>query len=674
MARGIFAKLALTNLKNNRKTYFPYVLTSMLTVMMYYIMDALYESPDILGGRVQELLQFAMPVIAVFAVIFLFYTNSFLIRRRKKEIGVYHVLGMGKRHIAKMFFMETLITTAVSIVGGLLAGIIFSKLSYLGLLKILHFEVGLKFSVSVSSIWKTVILFVVIFSMTLIYNLLQIKLSNTMGLLLGGKKGEKEPKTKWLMTIFGVTALVVAYYIALTTESPMEALSSFFVAVVLVILGTYALFVAGSVAFLKILRKNKKFYYNSKHFTAVSGMIYRMKQNAVGLANICILSTMVLVMISTTVCLYTGMEDILNTRFPMDYAIESVGGTDEWDDMLDKIVEEECEKAKVTRSKDFRYHYGSVVGKRTGNKFDLRESGNYSPNEISSIYSITIASVGEYNRVEQTNETLSDGEALVFGGKKVYDADTITLGEKTYRVKKAGKDCTLGEETFQGSMPSYCIILPKLSDVSEILTYVQEESLKTSKMQPEWIRYITNLRYRIGLDMEGSKEACKEARDGIKARIDSEFGTFDMENDISTESKEDSRESFFELYGVLFFIGIYLGALFLMATVLIIYYKQISEGYDDRERYQIMQNVGMSKREVKRSIRSQVLMVFFLPLLMAGLHIAMAFPIITKLMKAFNMTNTHLFAGCTLATVGVFAVFYGIVYAVTAREYYRIVN
>lgn len=674
MARGIFAKLALTNLKNNRKTYFPYVLTSMLTVMMYYIMDALYESPDILGGRVQEILQFATPVITVFAIIFLFYTNSFLIKRRKKEIGVYHVLGMGKRHIAKMFLMETLITTAVSIVGGLLAGIIFSKLSYLGLLKILHFEVGLTFSISVSSIGKTVILFIVIFSMTLIYNLLQIRLSNTMELLLGGKKGEKEPKTKWLMTIFGVAALAVAYYIALTTESPMDALMKFFVAVILVILGTYALFVAGSVAFLKILRKNKKFYYNSKHFTAVSGMIYRMKQNAVGLANICILSTMVLVMISTTVCLYMGMEDILNTRFPLDYAIESVGGTDEWDDRLDEIVEEECEKAQVTRSKDFRYHYGSIVGKKTGSEFDLRESGNYSPNEIESIYSITIASVGEYNRVEQTNETLSDGEVLVFGGKEVYDADAITLGEHTYRVKKAGKECTLGEETFQGSMPSYCVILPELSDVSEILAYVQEESLKTSKMSPEWIRRITSLRYRIGLDMEGDEEDCKEARKVIKERIGSEFGTFDTEHDIIIESREDSKASFFELYGVLFFIGIYLGALFLMATVLIIYYKQISEGYDDRERYQIMQNVGMSKREVKRSIRSQVLMVFFLPLLVAGLHIAMAFPIITKLMKAFNMTNTHLFAGCTLATVGVFAVFYGIVYAVTAREYYRIVN
>ena len=674
MARGIFAKLALTNLKNNRKTYFPYVLTSMLTVMMYYIMDALYESPDILGGRVQEILQFATPVITVFAIIFLFYTNSFLIKRRKKEIGVYHVLGMGKRHIAKMFLMETLITTAVSIVGGLLAGIIFSKLSYLGLLKILHFEVGLTFSISVSSIGKTVILFIVIFSMTLIYNLLQIRLSNTMELLLGGKKGEKEPKTKWLMTIFGVAALAVAYYIALTTESPMDALMKFFVAVILVILGTYALFEAGSVAFLKILRKNKKFYYNSKHFTAVSGMIYRMKQNAVGLANICILSTMVLVMISTTVCLYMGMEDILNTRFPLDYAIESVGGTDEWDDRLDEIVEEECEKAQVTRSKDFRYHYGSIVGKKTGSEFDLRESGNYSPNEIESIYSITIASVGEYNRVEQTNETLSDGEVLVFGGKEVYDADAITLGEHTYRVKKAGKECTLGEETFQGSMPSYCVILPELSDVSEILAYVQEESLKTSKMSPEWIRRITSLRYRIGLDMEGDEEDCKEARKVIKERIGSEFGTFDTEHDIIIESREDSKASFFELYGVLFFIGIYLGALFLMATVLIIYYKQISEGYDDRERYQIMQNVGMSKREVKRSIRSQVLMVFFLPLLVAGLHIAMAFPIITKLMKAFNMTNTHLFAGCTLATVGVFAVFYGIVYAVTAREYYRIVN
>ena len=309
MSSAIYGKLALTNLKNNRKTYVPYILTSILTVMMYYIMDALSRSSSIVDPSLQSVLTCAVGVIMIFAGIFLFYTNSFLIKRRKKEIGVYNILGMGKRHIAQMLAVETVVTAVASIGAGLVFGIIFSKFMYLLLLKILHYDVRMDFEISGESIRYTLILFVVIFLMTLVFNLFQIQVSNPVELLRGGNQGEKEPKTKWLLTLAGVLLLGTGYFIAVTTEQPLAAIQSFFVAVICVILGTYALFIAGSVALLKMLRKNKKFYYQTKHFSAVSGMIYRMKQNAVGLANICILSTMVLVMISTTISLYVGMED-----------------------------------------------------------------------------------------------------------------------------------------------------------------------------------------------------------------------------------------------------------------------------------------------------------------------------------------------------------------------------
>ena len=364
LSSSIYGKLAFTNLKNNRKTYVPYILTSILTVMMYYIMDALSRSSSIVDPSLQSVLTCAVGVIMIFAVIFLFYTNSFLIKRRKKEIGVYNILGMGKRHIAQMLTVETVVTAVISIGAGLAFGIIFSKFMYLALIKLLHYDVRMDFEISGKSIRYTLILFVIIFLMTLIFNLFQIQVSNPVELLHGGNQGEKEPKTKRIMTVFGVIMLGVGYYIALTVEQPLAAIQAFFAAVVCVILGTYALFTSGSIAILKGLRKNKKFYYQAKNFSAVSGMIYRMKQNAVGLANICILSTMVLVMISTTISLYVGMEDVLRTRYPREFEAKTNISTPEADQAIDRIIEEEMANAGVEAKSELRYHDGSVTAVR----------------------------------------------------------------------------------------------------------------------------------------------------------------------------------------------------------------------------------------------------------------------------------------------------------------------
>lgn len=642
MNNFIYEKLAVTNLKNNRKTYVPYIFTGVLTVMMFYIIDALSRGKGITQDTLKICLQYATGVIVVFAVIFLFYTNSFLIKRRKKEIGVYNILGMGKRHIARMMAVETILTAGISILGGLVFGIIFGKLMYLLLLKILHNSVDMQFSVNGTAIVQTVILFAGIFLLTYLYNILQIQLVNPVELLHGGNQGEKEPKSRWLLVIVGVAALGNGYWIALTTEAPLEALLKFFVAVVCVIIGTYALFIAGSIVVLKILRKNKAYYYNPKHFTSVSGMIYRMKQNGAGLANICVLSTMVLVMVSTTVSLYAGMEDILDSRFPRDVSIVCNEADTNKEETLQRLIKEQCEKAGVKITDRVRYRYGSMNAVLKGNNLEKVEQ--YYPDNH--FYYVEMITQEEYNRIEKKNVSLKEQEILTYTTNGKCGKKQINIAGQNYQVKKE-----LSEMTSQ----------PKS-------TAEMYKTLYIVFANAERIERIESFSYADKFNLKGDDGKQKEALEQIQNEFYEKFP------DGTMESRMLSRSSFYELYGGLFFIGIYLGSMFIMATVLIIYYKQISEGYDDRERYQIMQKVGMSKKEVKRSIRSQVLSVFFLPLVVAVIHVAVAFKVMTKILGVLNLTNVSLFAVCTIITIAVFAVFYIIVYSITAKEYYRIVN
>lgn len=642
MNNFIYEKLAVTNLKNNRKTYVPYIFTGVLTVMMFYIIDALSRGKGITQDTLKICLQYATGVIVVFAVIFLFYTNSFLIKRRKKEIGVYNILGMGKRHIARMMAVETILTAGISILGGLVFGIIFGKLMYLLLPKILHNSVDMQFSVNGTAIVQTVILFAGIFLLTYLYNILQIQLVNPVELLHGGNQGEKEPKSRWLLVIVGVAALGNGYWIALTTEAPLEALLKFFVAVVCVIIGTYALFIAGSIVVLKILRKNKAYYYNPKHFTSVSGMIYRMKQNGAGLANICVLSTMVLVMVSTTVSLYAGMEDILDSRFPRDVSIVCNEADTNKEETLQRLIKEQCEKAGVKITDRVRYRYGSMNAVLKGNNLEKVEQ--YYPDNH--FYYVEMITQEEYNRIEKKNVSLKEQEILTYTTNGKCGKKQINIAGQNYQVKKE-----LSEMTSQ----------PKS-------TAEMYKTLYIVFANAEQIERIESFSYADKFNLKGDDGKQKEALEQIQNEFYEKFP------DGTMESRMLSRSSFYELYGGLFFIGIYLGSMFIMATVLIIYYKQISEGYDDRERYQIMQKVGMSKKEVKRSIRSQVLSVFFLPLVVAVIHVAVAFKVMTKILGVLNLTNVSLFAVCTIITIAVFAVFYIIVYSITAKEYYRIVN
>ena len=513
---------------------------------------------------------------------------------------------------------------------------------YLLLLKILHNSVDMQFSVNGTAIVQTVILFAGIFLLTYLYNILQIQLVNPVELLHGGNQGEKEPKSRWLLVIVGVAALGNGYWIALTTEAPLEALLKFFVAVVCVIIGTYALFIAGSIVVLKILRKNKAYYYNPKHFTSVSGMIYRMKQNGAGLANICVLSTMVLVMVSTTVSLYAGMEDILDSRFPRDVSIVCNEADTNKEETLQRLIKEQCEKAGVKITDRVRYRYGSMNAVLKGDK--LENVDQYYPDNH--FYYVEMMTQDEYNRIEKRNVSLEEQEILTYTTNGKCGKKEINIAGRNYQVKKE-----LSEMTSQ----------PKsTAEMYKTLYIVFANAEQIERIEP--------FSYADKFNLKGDDGKQKEALE----QIQNEF--YEKIPDGMMESRMLSRSSFYELYGGLFFIGIYLGSMFIMATVLIIYYKQISEGYDDRERYQIMQKVGMSKKEVKRSIRSQVLSVFFLPLVVAVIHVAVAFKVMTKILGVLNLTNVSLFAVCTIITIAVFAVFYIIVYSITAKEYYRIVN
>lgn len=600
------------------------------------------------------ILSLSVHVIEIFALIFLFYTNSFLIKRRKREIGVYHILGMGKPQLAKMLVIETVVTGAVSILGGIFFGTALAKLMYALLKRMIHYDNKLAFRMSWEIVGNTVLFFILIFALTLIYNLLQIRLANPIELLHAGSQGEREPKTKWLMTLAGIIFLGIGYYIALMTKDPLKALQLFFVAVVCVIIGTYALFTAGSIAFLKLLRKNKNFYYKTKHFTSISGMLYRMKQNAVGLANICILSTMVLVIISSTVSLYIGREDVLRTRYPQEVYITNSVSDDAENQKLRDMAEKICQENDVEITGEKSWHIAVFVKIKNGEVYSSTMTDDYTSADLTFFDVIPLA---DYNQLTGEKMELGDKEAILFTNGENYGKDSIQIDKETWMVKKELDSAPFGKKSDSNTEKVYYMIVKDEDEFME--NYLKENQLEADDKPVEW---------RDSFNLKGSEDKKLKAVKALKKQTESEF------ENASVEGRHLEKETFFGLYGGVFFIGMYLGSLFLMATVLIIYYKQISEGFDDRERYQIMQKVGMSKREVKASIRSQILMVFFLPLVMAIIHIAFAFPVITKLLAVFYLKNTKLFLGCTAGTVGIFAVFYVIVFAITAKEYYKIVE
>lgn len=661
----MYTKLAITNIKNNRQFYFPYLLTGIITVAMFYIMCALESNPGIQsmpGAKdLGLILRLGIGVIGIFAVIFLFYTNSFIIKRRKKELGIYNILGMEKRHIAKILSKEAFFTAIIAIGGGLVTGVLFHKLACMLLYRMIGFNGGITFSFSKKGIMITAILFAIVYLLTYIYDLFQVQLANPIELLQSGNKGEREPKTKAIMAVLGVLCLGTGYFIAITTKNPIKALTLFFVAVILVIIGTYLLFTAGSIALLKILRRNKGYYYQTKHFTSVSGMIYRMKQNAVGLANICILSTMVLVAVSTTVSLYVGVEDIMKERYPNEINIRAYYDTGApSEDSIAPIVEKSVKESgrKIRHEEDYLELYFAAIkdqGQYSLDKEKVKTAGD----RVSGFVVLTREDCKKkYN--EEIPE-LAENEVALFTIKKT-DMDTLVLENRSYHVKEIKQfQNTEDFETIADIMDEYYYVIVNDVQDMERLWQLQKEIYQENS---------SSISRQVRLDIDGDSEQKKECFENIKTAL----GPEQAKARILIDSRQSNLDEFYQIYGGFLFLGLFLGILFLMITVLIIFYKQISEGYDDKERFSIMEKVGMSNDEVKATIRSQVRTVFFLPILMAAIHVGMAFPMIKRLLSLFGLSNTALFAGCMAGTILVFALIYLLVFLKTSKTYYKIVG
>lgn len=671
MHKRIFSRLAKQNIRNNKSTYIPYMITCIFCIAMIYMMEFLRDCPTLdqavrQADEVRMIVFTGEIVVEIFCIIFLIYSNSFLMKRRQKEIGLYNILGLERNHIGIVMFLETIITSIGSLAGGIAAGIIGSKLALLLLLKLLHIPSVLGFYISVKGIFTCLFMFGIIFLMILFLNLAKIHLSRPVELLRGNNTGEKEPAAKWLMALIGFICLGAGYYLAVTTESPIKAITIFLLAVILVMAGTYLLFTAGSIVILKFLRRRKSFYYRTGNFISISGMLYRMKQNAIGLASICILSTGVLLMISMTVSIYFGMNDIMLNRYPYDV-----------DMSVTSISEEECQTAieafektiadnKVPVEKSVEEIYLDIVCSKNGDQILIKPTNTIRNSD--SVLVLSLLDQAEYERLTGISANLNDGEIFAWYPSAV-QKDSVTVDEKEFTVKKwmDKNPLTCGEDA--------------VSD-NAVLVVTDEDFKKFDEMRTEMYKGVSSapagedLTLHLGLDITGSETDKIDFGTPVMETVKDlkKSGGLSENAWIISGIRQQEYESYYADNGSLLFIGIFLGSLFLMGTAMIIYYKQISEGYEDQKRFEIMQKVGLSRREVRSSVRRQILMVFFLPLLMAMLHITMAFPMIRRLLLLFGMTNTKLFIGCTAGTVLIFAVVYGLIYLITARSYYHIVE
>ena len=671
MHKGIFSRLAKQNIRNNKSTYIPYMITCIFCIAMIYMMEFLRDCPTLdqavrQADEVRMIVFTGEIVVEIFCIIFLIYSNSFLMKRRQKEIGLYNILGLERNHIGIVMFLETIITSIGSLAGGIAAGIIGSKLALLLLLKLLHIPSVLGFYISVKGIFTCLFMFGIVFLMILFLNLAKIHLSRPVELLRGNNTGEKEPAAKWLMALIGFICLGAGYYLAVTTESPIKAITIFLLAVILVMAGTYLLFTAGSIVILKFLRRRKSFYYRTGNFISISGMLYRMKQNAIGLASICILSTGVLLMISMTVSIYFGMNDIMLNRYPYDV-----------DMSVTSISEDECQTAieafekaiadnKVPVEKSVEEIYLDIVCSKNGDQILIKPTNTIRNSD--SVLVLSLLNQAEYERLTGISANLNDGEIFAWYPSTV-QKDSVTVDETEFTVKKwlDKNPLTCGEDA--------------VSD-NAVLVVTDEDFKKFDEMRTEMYKGVSSapagedLTLHLGLDITGSETDKIDFGTPVMETVKDlkKSGGLSENAWIISGIRQQEYESYYADNGSLLFIGIFLGSLFLMGTAMIIYYKQISEGYEDQKRFEIMQKVGLSRREVRSSVRRQILMVFFLPLLMAMLHITMAFPMIRRLLLLFGMTNTKLFIGCTAGTVLIFAVVYGLIYLMTARSYYHIVE
>ena len=680
MRANLYPKLAWDGIRKNKRFYLPYILTCIGMVMMFYIIHYLAAMPTLKempgGDSMTMVLGFGFWVIALFAVIFLFYTNSFLMRRRQKEFGLYNMLGMGKNHLSILLLWENGILFSISMVGGLLSGILLSKLAELFMIMLMGGEATYTLRIDPEAFRDTWTIFIPVFALIFVKGLIQIRRSSAVNLVKSDTVGEKPPRANYVLGIAGILILAGAYYIALSIKSPLIAMAWFFLAVCMVIVATYLLFISGSVMLCRLLQKNKRYYYKPNHFVSVSSMVYRMKRNGAGLASICILCTMVLVIMMGAGSLYVGQEESLNTRYPHEFAAsvdfltegETKRYSEEKADYFYAQVDEVLNSYDVTPENAERVLSTTATGMLKDGALILDPSTVDAANTetmeyVTQIYLIPLSA---YNQCMGTDKTLNSGEVFLHCVRRTYDAPVITLSDGTVlTVKEHLTD-------MMGSGEAAMQIIPSMFIVTDDIEAVMESFNKElGSMSGE---YKCRLEVSYSFDADLSEEQQMELGEAIRERVreldytgDGGFYSYNV------ECKAEERADFYGLFGGIFFLGIFLSILFLAATVLIIYYKQVTEGYEDEARFEIMRKVGMTAKDIRKSINSQMLTVFFLPLVTAAVHTAFAFPIVQKLLAIFNLRNTALSLMVTGVAIVIFGIFYGVIYKITSNAYYSIV-
>lgn len=656
-----YSKFALNNLVKNKRFILPYILSTIFTIASFYILTSLSlgKNLDKLPQGIsatKQVLGFGVIVIAIFSAIFLFYTYSFLIKRRVREFGLYSVLGMTKKQIARILILETIFIAVLTLVFGLAFGLLFDKLMLLVLLKLFTAGVSFGFVITPIAVFLTILLFGGIFFLLLIYTVVKISRLKIVVLLKEENHGEREPKARFILAILGLGLTGYGYYLAQTIQNPIKAITMFFIAVLAVIFGTYLIFMAVSITVLKLMKNNKTFYYKPKNFISVSGLLYRMKRNAVGLANICILSTMVLVTMGTTSALYAGSEDAYNTRFPRDIIINGYRSTEGKLAEIEKNVKKATQDAGVETKDLVSYNMLNVVGRLNGTEINYESEFTGSFDKIKTI---VVLELKDYNKVSKEQKTLNAGETLLFIDKKgKYEANEITVQGVNLKIKEKLTDFPGALGTAAANiMDTYYVVVKDNADVKKIESALKKK-LNISDGEGEIFNY-------VGFNIsDKSKEA----------KVIENFKQLEKEGNINIEGKAENETNFKGFYASFLFIGVFISMIFVVSQVVIMYYKQISEGYEDKGKFGIMRKVGLTDKQIKQSIRSQVLMIFFAPLAVATLHTVVAYPFIEKILKLFLATDNNVFLIALAVTIAVFAVFYLIVYLITSRIYYRIIK
>ena len=656
-----YSKFALNNLVKNKRFILPYILSTIFTIASFYILTSLSlgKNLDKLPQGIsatKQVLSLGVIVIAIFSAIFLFYTYSFLIKRRVREFGLYSVLGMTKKQIARILILETIFIAVITLVFGLAFGLLFDKLMLLVLLKLFTAGVSFGFVITPIAVFLTILLFGGIFFLLLIYTVIKISRLKIVALLKEENNGEREPKARFILAILGLGLTGYGYYLAQTIQNPIKAITMFFIAVLAVIFGTYLIFMAVSITVLKLMKNNKTFYYKPKNFISVSGLLYRMKRNAVGLANICILSTMVLVTMGTTSALYAGSEEAYNTRFPRDIIVNGYRSTEGKLAEIEKNVKKATQDAGVETKDLVSYNMLNVVGRLNGTEINYESEFTGSFDKIKTI---VVLELKDYNKVSKEQKTLNDGETLLFIDKKgKYEANEIAVQGVNLKIKEKLTDFPGALGTAAANiMDTYYVVVKDNADVKKIESALKKK-LNISDGEGEIFNY-------VGFNIsDKSKEA----------KVIENFKQLEKEGNINIEGKAENETNFKGFYASFLFIGVFISMIFVVSQVVIMYYKQISEGYEDKGKFGIMRKVGLTDKQIKQSIRSQVLMIFFAPLAVATLHTVVAYPFIEKILKLFLATNNNVFLIALAVTIAVFGVFYLIVYLITSRIYYRIIK